>query len=434
MPSLRFSDSYASPVNQWLLWGVAGFYALGFLVVWLGNLNTEAFYWLNLGLNAPNAPIAPEFWIAFTHYGDALVALVPFCLLLHRRPDLVLGMLLGGLICTLIIQGMKFGFNLPRPLAVLDPETVANLSSRAGSRSFPSGHAATGTLVMAVWAMLLPRWWWLIGCAAIGFLVALSRVTVAVHWPMDIFFGGMVGWVCGFLGVRWVQMKKGFNARDYGWKLRFGLTLFMAIVPIALISHRFSHSDYALVEASRWYLVALSSLGVLLAIAGLVVQKLDPGQPERPKLAPHYLMEVLRSYTRRYSILNHFLKFGLVGGSGFIVDISVYYACQLFFGIDHLTARAIAFWFAVTWNWNGNRNYTFKDRPRYRRLPQWTGYAILGGMAFVLNWGTYALLTQTAFFYEYKLLALVCGVAAGTLLNFFGARNLIFKPAKLEQQ
>lgn len=140
------------------------------------------------------------------------------------------------------------------------------------------------------------------------------------------------------------------------------------------------------------------------------------------------LIQRFNLYRRRYPIINDFLKFGTVGASGFLVDVSVYYLLQWLFGIPHLTARGLSFWFSASWNWYWNRNFTFKHRQHGRKVTQWVGYLITGGVGFGLNWGTYYLLvTYVEFFDQYKLLALIAGVGAGMMFNFVSARTLIFR-------
>ena len=82
--------------------------------------------------------------------------------------------------------------------AVADVRVVG---PRPTTYSFPSGHAAMafgGAIgLMAIW----PREVWLLGLA---FAIAISRIYVGVHYPIDVLVGGLVGGAIGWCVVRWL--------------------------------------------------------------------------------------------------------------------------------------------------------------------------------------------------------------------------------------
>ncbi|KZM38648.1 MAG: GtrA family protein [Marinomonas sp.] len=151
--------------------------------------------------------------------------------------------------------------------------------------------------------------------------------------------------------------------------------------------------------------------------------------------------------------MSSFFRFALVGGLGFIVDLSVYALLSLI--MPPLYARAIAFWCAVTSNWYLNRYFTFAtnitdESNEADKLKQWFLFAITSLIAFVPNMGIYYLMMQFGqednlqtflpasllpAFVEASLLisiwpyfALVPGVIAGMLVNFIAAKYWVFKP------
>lgn len=124
-----------------------------------------------------------------------------------------------------------------------------------------------------------------------------------------------------------------------------------------------------------------------------------------------------------------FIKFGAVGATGFLVDITIYTLLFNGLGVPALWSRGNAYWVSASWNWMLNRNFTFGDASRTRRRSQWLKYLGMCAVSFVPSQGTFYLLTsQYPFFAEYSQLALVAGVIAGMLFNFTGAHLLIFKP------
>lgn len=78
--------------------------------------------------------------------------------------------------------------------------------------SFPSGHTNSAC---AIFFGLLPAMWrekkkWAYWLAPMPFMVAMSRIYLAVHYPSDVLGGFIVGTICamvgGFLGV-WIAER-----------------------------------------------------------------------------------------------------------------------------------------------------------------------------------------------------------------------------------
>ena len=131
-----------------------------------------------------------------------------------------------------------------------------------------------------------------------------------------------------------------------------------------------------------------------------------------------FLRHLRRLYTARFGTFGEFLNYGAVGASGFVIDLLFYYLLQ-FIGMPHQLARALSFWPAVTSNWVLNRIATFGERERRPRGKQWVEFVLTSLIGFSLNWGLYYILTsQTVFFDDYRLLALIAGVAAASMFNF----------------
>ena len=89
----------------------------------------------------------------------------------------------------LMAEGAKHLFNRTRPF-LWDTE-IAPLIKTPSSSSFPSGHSATaaaGSLSLsAFYPAFAPVF------LVSGFLVALSRIYLGVHYPFDVLAGALIG-------------------------------------------------------------------------------------------------------------------------------------------------------------------------------------------------------------------------------------------------
>ncbi|MBN0987870.1 glycosyltransferase [Amphritea pacifica] len=146
-----------------------------------------------------------------------------------------------------------------------------------------------------------------------------------------------------------------------------------------------------------------------------------------------YLRHLRRLYRFKYPVTSEFAQFGLVGGTGFVIDSLIYFALQAFFGLGHNFSRAISFWPAATWNWFWNRTITFTHREKSNHLRQWLSFLATSLAGFVMNFGTYTTLTSyVPFFIDNKFIALILGVLVGMGFNFMMARIFVFK--ELEEE
>ena len=90
--------------------------------------------------------------------------------------------------------GLKFSFNMPRPFCSLSSDqflTIANTELERCLSSFPSAHTGLSILVAyALWPHInkIAK---LICCLVIA-SVAISRITLAMHYPADIIYSALV--------------------------------------------------------------------------------------------------------------------------------------------------------------------------------------------------------------------------------------------------
>lgn len=125
-----------------------------------------------------------------------------------------------------------------------------------------------------------------------------------------------------------------------------------------------------------------------------------------------------------------FIKFGMVGTVGFVVDAGVLYGFLYLAGLDPYSARVPAYLAAATTTWALNRAFTFRGAPAGRPLHQWARFLMVNAVGGVVNYAVYALLMlQGPPFTSHPVLAVAGGVLAGLVFNFAGSRKLVFRGA-----
>jgi len=85
-----------------------------------------------------------------------------------------------------------------RPYVALAADRdVRVIDAKPTSSSFPSGHAANAVAGATALSLVLPSArivWWILAA-----LIALSRVYVGVHFPLDVLAGALFGFLCARL-------------------------------------------------------------------------------------------------------------------------------------------------------------------------------------------------------------------------------------------
>ena len=143
----------------------------------------------------------------------------------------------------------------------------------------------------------------------------------------------------------------------------------------------------------------------------------------------NYVRHLKRLFEFRYRSWAFFGQFALVGLSGMVIDLTVYAMLMGWLSIE--TARGLAIWIAMTWNFFLNRNFTFSYARRSSLLRQYIGFCGSCLVGAVANWSTSVLLcTLNSFFAENKIWAAIAGVAAGTIFNFMLCRLVVFRDSR----
>lgn len=203
-----------------------------------------AFVWLNAHTPALS-------WRYLTQLGDSLIGgglmviavlTLPSPRKLHERLALVAVGVLLLVVLGLVVQLLKrqvFG-GWHRPLGLFEGGWPIVFTDVEGGRyfSFPSGHAKTA-IASALIVAFAVRGWAQILVAAVGLVVAYSRVAVGMHYPMDVVAGAALAVAFGLPAVGYATPR---------W------------------SATFSRASERVLRLWRWGLVFTAALLVLLEI------------------------------------------------------------------------------------------------------------------------------------------------------------------------
>ena len=128
----------------------------------------------------------------------------------------------------------------------------------------------------------------------------------------------------------------------------------------------------------------------------------------------------------RLVMAGQFMRFAIVGFSGFLVDNATVYGLRHALGL--IGAGLIAYVTSATWNWGLNRVWTFRGQGSGPAHRQWRMFMITNLVGFLLNRGTYMILvTCLAVAAEQPVIAIAAGSIAGMFVNFTLSRRLVFR-------
>jgi len=146
-------------------------------------------------------------------------------------------------------------------------------------------------------------------------------------------------------------------------------------------------------------------------------------------------------------IIKVFVKFGLVGASGVIVNMAIY-TTLITFNVNYLVAASVAFLFAVSSNFYLNFIWTFKGKGNDKSVREkYSHFFLISLINFVINLLILRLaveiLTGNEQIYGIierhfklnsdkiiKIVSQIIGIGIATFFNFFGNYFITFREKK----
>jgi membrane-associated phospholipid phosphatase len=183
---------------------------------------------LFLLLNRAGGLLGEPVWLRLTMFGDGAIAMVLVLPSIRRAPHCFWAALAAAVFAGLWTQVTKQFIDVPRPLAVFGAGEFFHAGPAYRQVSFPSGHAAAAFAIAGIGIMGLARHMLVRALLlAMAVLVSLSRIMVGVHWPVDILWGMIGGWVGAWAGLA-LHGRCGWRTSGIGGLLAGLLLLGMA--------------------------------------------------------------------------------------------------------------------------------------------------------------------------------------------------------------
>lgn len=141
-------------------------------------------------------------------------------------------------------------------------------------------------------------------------------------------------------------------------------------------------------------------------------------------------MRAIESLTRAL-LASRFLRFGIVGAGGFVIDTSIFFVLHDLAGLSPYVARAFSILIAMSGTWFGNRTLTFREHAATGGraiLREWLTFAAANAIGNLSNYLMFsALITFASPPFNYRYFALVAGTAVGLVFNFTLSKRVVFR-------
>lgn len=123
--------------------------------------------------------------------------------------------------------------------------------------------------------------------------------------------------------------------------------------------------------------------------------------------------------------------FVIGGGFGFLIDAGVVQTLVRGASWSPYTARVVSFLLAASFTWWWNRAFTFAHRRNHRASAEWLRWLAVMLIGAAVNYGLYALLVSLfPLVRAWPVLGVAAGSAVAAVVNFIGARRLVFGGTK----
>ena len=226
------------------------------------------------------------------------------------------------------------------------------------------------------------------------------------------------------------DMIRAFREKDFPWSAqRTRLLMLVILLLFTVLINAFVCG--ALSGAFARYQARITWLATAAAAISMLSLVPETGRVSVPGWVRRlWTLPTVQAIARR--IDPAFLRFGLVGATGFVVDTAVVYAMTGLVGMSPISGRLVSIPTAMATTWLLNRSFTFKNHASPH--PPMREAAIYFAVQFCgvgLNFAVYSLaLKLYPPFNQLLWMPLGFGAVAGMGLNFLGSKHLVFKASR----
>jgi len=140
------------------------------------------------------------------------------------------------------------------------------------------------------------------------------------------------------------------------------------------------------------------------------------------------MIGIKRKYISSMKLNYQFIKFGIVGTFGALVNFSVYWSSTTLFPNLYMAASSMAFCMAVTTNYIFNQLWTFQTENKKSKLSffLYFKYIVVNLFGLAINLVTLYLIVHF-FGLKMSLLGQLVGIILGMISNYLLSKYLVFQ-------
>jgi len=189
-------------------------------------------------INGLNHPVLDTVFYLITYLGSGFI-IIPIVLVLYAiKKEKILPVVSSYLLLSIATQAIKYLWNVPRPAALLDNIHIVGETLKAAS--FPSGHTATAFMlyyVLTKGKSVPLKIFFMIPALAVGY----SRVYIGVHFPIDVLAGGIIGYLSGYLSLKYIGFFEKYKNE----------LLVLLLIPAVLFIYNLDSFPFYIVDEAR---------------------------------------------------------------------------------------------------------------------------------------------------------------------------------------
>ena len=186
-----FKKTYFIPAMGWLI----------IFILLIFDLNSTIFIFIN----SLSKYTGEWIWPVITIFGDPVVLVCIGLCFIQIQAKIAISILPALIMGLIIVFALKWSIDIPRPGLVFEKSQFILLGIPPISPAFPSGHT-TGIFTLATLVICFSKKPLIVVFSLIiACLVAISRIMVGAHWPLDVAGGMILGWGIALFTVHLTQ-------------------------------------------------------------------------------------------------------------------------------------------------------------------------------------------------------------------------------------